>query len=229
MGDPKKFRKKHSRPIHPWNKKNIDEEKILVREYGLVKKKEIYSADLFKKKYMGIAKRLIAETSTQGEKEKKQVLDKLQKLGLISSIAGLDNLLGLELKDILERRLQSIVFRRGLARSMKQARQFIVHRHIIINEKEITSPAYLVSMSEEMAIRFKAKSSLANEEHPERVDTAAKIKEEADKIKELAEKIKAKKSSKKIIDADELGEIDLDVNEEKIEPIEIKPVEDIKE
>ncbi len=183
MGDPKKFRKKYETPIHPWNKKQIDEEKILVKEYGLAKKKEIMVAEHFLKKYMGIAKRLIASQTAQGKVEKKQVLNKLQGLGLISVNAELDNLLGLELKDVLERRLQSIVYRLGLAHSMKQARQFIVHRHIMVGDKEITAPSYLVSLSEENKIMFKPKSSLADEEHPERINPAAQIKEEIESIK----------------------------------------------
>ncbi len=170
MGDPKQLRKKYDTPRHPWIRANIESERVIVNEYGLVKKKEILIANSFLKKYRDIAKKLIAtRTLVQAQKEKSQVLEKLHKLGLLQAGAELDQILSLELKDVLERRLQSIVFRKGLSRSMKQARQFITHRHITINNYEISSPSYLVSREEESSILFKEKSSLSDAEHPERV------------------------------------------------------------
>jgi len=73
------------------------------------------------------------------------------------------------LKDILERRIQTKVLRKGLARSARQARQFITHRHITVGLKEITSPSYLVSIAEEEKIAFKSNSALTSADHPERL------------------------------------------------------------
>ena len=181
MGDPKKLRKKYKTRIHPWIKKEIDDGKILTKEFGLGKKKEILIANSFLKKYMNIAKRLIAQKTEQGKKETQQVLNKLQRLGILRTDANLDHILTLNINDILERRLQSIAFHKGLCRSMKQARQFIVHRHILIGDKEITSPSYLVSVEEESQIGFKEKSSLFDENHPERAqpEVVEEIKPEA--------------------------------------------------
>src|SRR3989344_7756359 len=170
MGDPKQFRKKYNTPRHPWVRANIESEKIVTRDYGLVKKKEIHIANSFIKKYRDIAKRLIAtRTIPQAQKEKEQILTKLQELGLLSVGAELEQILGLELKDVLSRRLQSVVYRKGFARSMDQARQFITHRHVMVGDQEISSPSYLVSVIEEGAVTFKQKSALADAEHPERV------------------------------------------------------------
>ena len=69
----------------------------------------------------------------------------------------------------MERRLQTMVFRKGLARSIKQSRQFITHRHIAINNSIITAPSYIVSIAEEPLINFVARSSLISADHPERV------------------------------------------------------------
>lgn len=226
MGDPKKLRKKYATPIHPWNEKRINEEKELVKEFGLKKKKEIMIADSFLKKYMNIAKKLIAKQTVQGEKEKAQVLDKLQRLGLLTAGAELDHVLSLHLKDVLERRLQSIIFRRGLARSMNQARQFIVHRHILVGGKEVTAPSYLVSLEEEANITFKEKSALSSEDHPERADPKAAVKEEIKKVENAEEEpvVEEKKE-------ESTGE----VKEEKAEPakeepkVEEKPAEEAKE
>ncbi len=169
MGDPKHYRKKYETPLHPWNKTAIETERVLVNDFGLKNKQEILIANSFLRRYKIIAKRLIADKTTQGITEKSQIIGKLQKYGFLSQEAELDEILGLGLKDVLERRLQSQIVRRGLARSMKQARQFITHRHILVGAKEITSPSYLVSKAEESVLSFKIQSALSGEDHPERV------------------------------------------------------------
>src|SRR3989338_7383208 len=169
MGDPKKFKKKYNSPRHPWNKLAIEQERIIRREYGLKNKREIYIATSFLKKYRDIAKKLIADSTAQGQREREQMLNKLMTLGMLPPAAKLDDVLGLELKDIMERRLQSLVLRKGFSKTAKQARQYITHRHVIIGDKEITSPSYIVSLEEESHIRFKPVSSLADETHPERI------------------------------------------------------------
>ena len=194
MGDPKQFRKKYNTPRHPWNKINIENERVMVKEYGLVKKKEIHVANSFIKKYRDIAKRLIAtRTIPQAQKEKEQILKKLQELGLLPAGAELDQILGLGMKDVLSRRLQSVVYRKGLARSMNQARQFITHRHVMVGDNEISSPSYLVTLEEEGVVSFKQNSALADTEHPERAIVAKEAKmepkkEEAPKGKDKIEK-----------------------------------------
>ena len=187
MGDPKKLRKKYSTPVHPWKKTAIDAGRIIRKEYGLRNRKEILIATSFLKKYKDIAKRLIADNTAQGEREKKQMLDKLQGLGLLSSGIELEHVLSLELKDILERRVQSLLFRKGLARSMNQARQFIVHRHVVTGNKCITFPSYLMTVVEENQLGFKTKSNLSDVDHPERSNPAKEIQEEAEAVKPIKE------------------------------------------
>jgi small subunit ribosomal protein S4 len=68
--------------------------------------------------------------------------------------ATLDDILGLTEESYLERRLQTIVYRKGLARTIYQARQLIVHGHIAINGKRVTSPGYIVMKGEEDLIDF---------------------------------------------------------------------------
>jgi len=195
MGDIKRLKKKYSRPMHPWSKTAIEQEAKLVKEYGLVKKKEIYISTTLLKKYKDIAKKLIADNTVQGKKEKQQMLEKLQRIGLISEGADVDQVLKLQIKDVLERRIQSIIFRRGYARSMGQARQFIVHRHVLVGNKEITSPSYIVGVAEQNAIVFKPKSNLSSADHPERVIIQKATKEEKkevakEEVKPKEEKIK---------------------------------------
>lgn len=182
MGDIKKLKKKYSGPRHPWVKVAIEEERIIKRDYGLKNKRELFKLNSFLKMYKDIAKKLIARKTEQSKKEEKQILEKLQRLGLLPANSKLDDILELQLKNVLERRLQSLVLRKGLARSISQARQFISHRHIMINQKEITAPSYLVSLEEENQIGFKGKSSLANEDHPERINVAQSVQKEKEKV-----------------------------------------------
>ncbi len=168
MGDPKKRRKQYSTPAHPWNKDRIEEEKALLREYGLKNKKEIWRHDSFLKDLSRRAKSLVTIKSKQDELEKQRLLEKVVKLGLVQSEVDLGAILSLSLRDILERRLQTQIYKKGLARSMKQARQFITHQHVKINGKKMSIPSYLVSVEEEAALNFADKSSLSDELHPER-------------------------------------------------------------
>lgn len=168
MGDPRKARKKYSTPIHPWQKFRIEDEKVLIQEYGLKNKKEIWKIASKVKGFSRQAKNLIARTTPQGEKEKRQLILRLNRLGLLSQEANLDDVLGLETRDLMERRLQTMVLRKGLAKSPRQARQFIIHQHIMVGNKLMTSPNYLVKMGEETTIAFAPTSQLSDPEHPER-------------------------------------------------------------
>ncbi len=166
MGSIKRLRKKYQTPHHLWQKERIEEEKGSLKEYGLKNKKEIWKMTSLMARFKTLAKDAVANDSEQSEKESTQLLNRLRVIGLLNESSMLSDVLTLTNKDILERRLQTVVFRNGLARSTKQARQFITHCHIKVNGITISSPAYLVKKSEEGAITFDAKSTLADEEHP---------------------------------------------------------------
>ena len=168
MGDPKKNRKTYSTPSHPWQKARIDEEVQLSKEYGLKTKKEIWKMNSLLRHYARNAKKFATTTTKQQEIEKNQLLKKVQSIGLIKANSELGDILSLSIKDVLERRLQTLLHRKALARSMNQARQFITHGHVKVNGKKITSPSYLVTVDEENSIEFSASSALNNAEHPER-------------------------------------------------------------
>jgi small subunit ribosomal protein S4 len=166
MGDPRKSRKKYRGPSHPWQKQRIDEENALQREYGLANKKEVWRVTSLLRNYKKIAKRSIIGTG-QAQKEKEDLLRNLQSYGLLKE-NSLDDVLSLKPKDFFDRRLQTVVFRKSLAHSMKQARQFITHGHITIGDRKVTVPGYMVPKREEGMIGFVVKSSLASPDHPER-------------------------------------------------------------
>jgi small subunit ribosomal protein S4 len=172
MGDPKKSRRKYATPTKPWDKARIDEEKVIFKQYGLKNKKEIWRLSSLLRKYKRIAKQSIVTSTGQSEKMKRDVYTKLKAYGFVGESMQLDEVLSLTSKDFFERRLQTIVFKKNMANSVNQARQFIVHGHIAIAGKKVTVPGYLVKVSEESMISFIPKSTLASQDHPER----AKIK-----------------------------------------------------
>src|SRR3989338_4504761 len=154
MGDPKKQRKKFSKPSHPWQKERIDAEKGILKQYGLRRKYEIWKMNSLLKKFLHRAKTIIGEKTSQSDIEKRQLLGRLYLLGLLKKDSKVEEVLNLTLKDVLERRLQTLVYRKHIANTMFQSRQFISHEHIAIGAKKVTAPSYLVSIDEEPQIKL---------------------------------------------------------------------------
>lgn len=197
MGSPKRQRKKFSKPSHPWQKERIMAEKELLKDYGLKRKYEIWKMNTILKNFTSQAKNLITTKTQQSDKERSQLLTKLSSLGLISSDTKIEDVLSLTLKDVMERRLQTLVYKKNMAKSLNQARQFIVHEHISIGDKKITAPSYLVPLGEEDSIQFTQSSAFTNLSHPER---APKEKKKEVKKEKVAKKEKVKETEKKEIE-----------------------------
>lgn len=155
MGDPKKPKKQYNTPSHPWEKDRIDHEKVIMKEYGLANKKEIWKFNTRLANFKSQAKKCAATETEQLQKEKVQLLTKLRKLGLLTAKGDLDDVLGLQVEDLLNRRLQSVVTNKKLTTTTKQARQFIVHGHVTVNSKKVTIPSYVVNTDEEDKISIK--------------------------------------------------------------------------
>jgi small subunit ribosomal protein S4 len=101
-----------------------------------------------------------------------ELVARLKKIGILDETAVLDDVLDLTIEDILERRLQTIVFRKGLAKTIQQCRQLITHGHIAIGNQRVTTPSYVVTKDEESQITYSSRSSLANPSHPIRQATS---------------------------------------------------------
>jgi small subunit ribosomal protein S4 len=184
MGDPRKHRRKYDTPQHPWEGKRIEEERVILNQYGLKNKAEIWKVSTALRKIKQQARQLIAADNEQAKKEEKQLIEKLVSLNLVSKDAKIDEILSVNLEKMLDRRLQTQVFLKGLARSPKQARQFITHKHIMVGDSIVNKPSYLVRKSEENSIAFSGVSVLSKPDHPERdVDKKEKMepKEKKDK------------------------------------------------
>ncbi|MEM5834932.1 MAG: 30S ribosomal protein S4 [Candidatus Aenigmatarchaeota archaeon] len=147
----RRLRKKYETPRRPWDKERIEEEKVIMKEYGLKRKKELWRSEALLRKWRRIAKSLVGK---KDEKKEKELIQRLNVLGILNG-GTLDDVLGLTVRNILERRLQTIIFRKGLANSPKHARQLIVHGHVRINGRKILYPSYLVKKEEEDKIEVK--------------------------------------------------------------------------
>jgi small subunit ribosomal protein S4 len=146
----KKIRKKYETPSRRWDKQRIDTEKVLIKNFGLKKKQEIYRAQSILRKYRRLARELTAKSDKEKEKV---IINKLIKIGMLNEGATLDDILGLTVENILERRLQTMILRKGFANTPKHARQLITHGHILIGEKKVSYPSYIVSRIEEDKIQ----------------------------------------------------------------------------
>jgi len=139
------LRKKYTCPRHPWRLERIKNENLLQQRYGLKNKREIWKALYLLSKWRKNARRLLV---TGEEKEREQLLNKLENLGLLKE-RSLSAVLNLTINDVLERRLQTIVYRKNLALSMRQSRNLISHKHIRLNGRVLNVPGYLVKKDEE--------------------------------------------------------------------------------
>jgi small subunit ribosomal protein S4 len=170
MGYPGKAKKIYNTPHHPWQKARIEEETALVKKYGLRNKKSVWKFASMLRKVRGQARTLLGVIGTgqitedsHYTREAQQIQAKLQRLGVLKEESKLEDILALKIEDLLERQLQTIVFRKGYANSMKQARQFIVHGHIAINGRKITVPSYMVLKTEEDTIGYYIGSPITKE------------------------------------------------------------------
>ncbi len=194
MGDPKKQRKTYQTPSTPWSKSRIEEEAVLRKNYGFKTKTEIWKVSSKLRRYARKAKELIAAEGKQAELETQHLLGKLASLGLVESNSQLDKVLDIGTEALFDRRLQTQVFKKGMARTIKQARQLITHRHVLVGDKVIASPSHLVTKKEEALIRFMPTSPFAQPDHPERVIVKAEMKADRNEGAEKSAKAETKKT-----------------------------------
>jgi len=148
----RKLRKRYKKPKRPWDSSRIEEERKILKEFGLRRKKEIWVAEAIVREFRRRARNLIA---VKDESETKVLLDKLARLGLLEKGQALENVLALSVRDVLNRRLQTLVFKKGFAETMKHARQVITHGHVCIGGRRITFPSYIVPVEEEKLIKLR--------------------------------------------------------------------------
>jgi small subunit ribosomal protein S4 len=168
MGDPRRFRNKYERPKKLWDVDRITEDKALRVGYGLRNMRELWMAMAELKKYRREARRLNSLPEEERREDVRKILAKLARLGILKEGSSLDDVLSLEAKDVLERRLQTLVVRKGLARSMNQSRQLITHGFIAVKGRRVSKPSYIVSLEEEPTLSHAKAIDLDVKPNPEK-------------------------------------------------------------
>lgn len=147
----KRKHKKYSKPKRPFDKVRIDEEAEIKEEFGLKNKKEIWMAEAGVKLIRKKAKKLISANPA----EQKAFFERIKKTGFnINSIGGA---LALDKTDYLKRRLQTLLVTKKIAKTSKEARQFITHRKVFVGDALVDSPSYIVPLNLEDKIKLKTK------------------------------------------------------------------------
>ena len=160
MGDPKYPRRVWRKPKRPLNYElKMDELKIL-GTFGLRTKRELWKAHTELSRVRHQARSLLALRQEEREEKEPILMKSLARIGLVSHDATLDDVLNLQVDDLLSRRLQSIVTKKLGFKTPYQARQAIIHGHIMIGERKVDIPSYVVTLEEEDNIRFAPESKI---------------------------------------------------------------------
>jgi small subunit ribosomal protein S4 len=154
MGDPPKLRNKYERPKRLWDVDRIAHDGAMKKEYGLKNMRELWISDSELRKYRREARRLLSLSDIERKADEKKVLAKLVKMGILKESAVIDDVLGLKVRDILERRLQTLVVRKGLAKTMRQSRQLITHGFISVSGRRVHTPSFLVIKTDEPTLGY---------------------------------------------------------------------------
>ena len=208
MGDPKFSRRSYDTPSHPWQGERIKAEVVLVNQYGLKNKTEVWKAQTILRNFRGQSRELQARLrggEAQAKVESEALIAKCGRMGLLPMDgATLNDILTLNEESILARRLQTIVFEKGMASTVGQARQMIVHGHIFMNGHRVTVPGYIVTRKEESSIMYDPASPFNDEMHPMRVSAEQAAANAEAKAAKMAEEA-AKKAAAAKADAEEAG------------------------
>lgn len=209
MGHPRTLKKKFESPKRPYD--SLGDEKVITREFGLRRKKELWKASTLLRNIRRRARNLQAKKEASGKEslaEERQLIEKINRMGLEAET--LDDILKLSVNDFLSRRLQTVAFNKGFGNSIKQARQLIVHGHVMVNGRRAKFPSMIVEKDDENKITLD--SSVAKQF----IDSPAKLKAEAAKqapeesavkdVKEDAPESEAKQDDNEINKGAEKGE-----------------------
>jgi len=184
MGDPKYPRKAWRKPKRPLNYElKMDELKTL-GTFGLRTKRELWKAHTELSRVRHQARSLLALRQEVREEKEPILMKSLVRIGLVSNDATLDDVLNLNVDDLLSRRLQTIVTKKLGFKTPYQARQAVIHGHIMIGERKIDIPSYTVTVEEENKVHFTAESKIPEilektKSEPEATEAATEATEAA--------------------------------------------------
>ena len=179
MGDPKYPRKVWRKPKRPLNYDLKMDELQTLGTFGLRTKRELWKAHTELSRVRQQARSLLALTQEARAEKEPILLKSLARIGLVSENASLDDILNLKPTDLLARRLQTIVSKKLGFKTPYQARQAVIHGHIMVGDRKVDIPSYTVTVAEEDSVKFSPESKI-----PEMLE---KTKAEAPKVEAPAE------------------------------------------
>ena len=179
MGDPKKKHNLYSTPKRPWDFANLEAELKLVGAYGLRNKRELWRHKTELSTLRRRAREMVSMDVSEREQVETEFLGRLHRLGLLPEKGHLDHILSLSVQDLMERRLQTVLFRKGMAKSLFQSRQLISHGHISIAGRKMKAPSYMVTRNDEGSLDYAESSPFVIKTHPLRQDLIVRENVEA--------------------------------------------------
>ena len=200
MGDPKTPRRVWKKPKRPLNYDLMMDELKILGTFGLKTKRELWKTQTELSRVRLQARSLLALRQEERERKEPILIQSLSKIGLVDQNSTLDDVLNLQVNDLLSRRLQTITQKKLFFKTPYQARQAIVHGHIMIGDSVVTIPSYVVKTEEETKIslipesRFnetlsKPESDLGSPETENlEIETGDQSKNEEPAVKQDAEK-----------------------------------------
>jgi small subunit ribosomal protein S4 len=188
MGDPKYPRRMWRKAKRPLNYElKMDELKTL-GTFGLRSKRELWKAHTELSRVRHQARSLLA-LRQEIRLEKEPILMKsLSRIGLVSNESTLDDVLNLQVNDLLSRRLQTLVSRKFGFKTPYQARQAVIHGHIMIGDRKVDIPSYIVTLEEEKNIHFSPESNIPSMlESTKKSEVVSEVSSDIDAAKEESE------------------------------------------
>ncbi len=147
-------KKKYVKPRKAYEKARILEENKLMEKFGLKNKREIWKT-LARINYFRSRAKALAKSSLE---QQEILFGKLNNIGL--DVKSTADVLALRIENLLERRLSTIVYKKGFASTPRQARQMIVHKKVLIGKNAVNAPGYIVSVHEENLISVNSKKQI---------------------------------------------------------------------
>merc|ERR1712182_90176 len=151
------FSKTSKRPRRSYDKERLDAELKLIGTYGLKNKREIWRIGLVLSKVRAVARQLLTleERDPQRVFQGQALMRRMIRYGILDEdMQRLDYVLALKIEDFMERRLQTLVFKRGLAKSIHHARVLIRQKHIRVGRQIVDIPSFMVRVESQPHIDF---------------------------------------------------------------------------
>ena len=158
MGDPKTPRRVWNKPKRPLNYDLMMDELKTLGTFGLKTKRELWKTQTELSRVRFQARSILALRQEDRKRKEPILMQSLSKIGLVDQNSTLDDVLNLQVTDLLSRRLQTIAQKRLYFKTPYQARQAIVHGHVMIGDYVVTIPSYIVKTEEETKIHLISES-----------------------------------------------------------------------